>query len=1302
MDSKLSRWCDTVIEIGCLIALLAAPLFFNIHSDRVFEPDKLTLLRSLALFLSCVWLVKFVDQGHWRSWEWARWQNPRAIWHTPFVLPVVALAVVYLLSTLFSVTPRVSWAGSYQRLQGTYTTLSYLVIFALAVQTFRTAAQIQRAVTAVIIATIPVALYGMLQRFGLDPLPWGGNVQTRIAGHMGNAIFIAAYLIMGVPLTLGRIINSFWHILSDEELNPADIIRSSIYIFVFAIQLIAIWWSGSRGPQLGLGVGLFAFVLIFLVALRNSVQGKTGYSGRDLALSALGTVLPLASFGAAVAMRPSVGDSSSVLIFGGGVALTVLLLFILVAVRRGWLWLWLSWIQVVLVMGAFLLAFNFVPPATEAATANPITATFDAWRGVQGIGRLGRMLEAEGGTGRVRVLIWEGTVNLVLPHEPLNFPDGSQDTWNFLRPFIGYGPEAMYVAYNSFYPPELASLEARNASPDRSHNETWDALVITGLFGFLAWQWLYLTMFYHGFRWLGVAQSKFDRNLLVGLWVGAGAAVAIAFSLWRGPAYIGVSWPLGNIIGLIAYLIYYAITAKPAQGEQNNPFSAERLLLIALLGGMIAHYVEIHFGIAIAVTRVHFFMFAALMLVLGTQQATADEAAEAEPLPTTGKQRRPVVVAARPATGWGAPAAMWSFLLALVIALMAFSFTNYSPPPGKVIQSMADLPTAAEIFSQSFFVNPAKQFAESPFLFLVLVMSWLLGTLLAVSEMVRSGLITLTTTAAPTRKESKAQPNHHKIALALFGTGALMGLVLLLIGLFGQSMGVDVAAWGTTQRIGHLTVAPLVLLLCVQAAVPLLRGRPQAHVTAGTIAAVLFALSLPLLIAGGGWYAAFMLVASGFVLYLLWDTAVANIATPALTISLTSFVGGLIFALVHANQLRGGMITPAGVNAETPETVRRVAEAVQYAGILNPIYLFIFTFLLVTAVLIVLPRPAKTSGSNAGWIALPILLLAGLIGLRETNLQVVQADIIYKRGKPFDSQAPSAAAQDRAQGLILWDNAIAIYEKALELAPNEDFYYLWLGRAYLEKATLVAANPTERDAILTTAEESLFVAQRINPLNTDHTANLARLNTRWAGLLGASNPGQAEKVEDAQAYYRAAISLSPQNAVVRNEYGRMTYSFSQSCAEAMPIYEESRTADPFYAQTPLEMAEIQIACATNTEDTAERATYYDDIMANLEEGLRIATEVTMKDRPPVGQVWARAAQAFAGWEEWDMAIAAYEVLLERADNPIPVWQTHIQIATAYNAQGEKELALAQANIAKEDAPAEVLTQIEAFISTIGQ
>ena len=101
----------------------------------------------------------------------------------------------------------------------------------------------------------------MLQHFTLDPLPWGGNTQTRVAGHMGNSIFIAAYLIMVVPLTAARIIDAFTNILEDENLAVADVIRSSIYIFTLAIQLIAIYWTQSRGPWLVFGDRLIRLYL---------------------------------------------------------------------------------------------------------------------------------------------------------------------------------------------------------------------------------------------------------------------------------------------------------------------------------------------------------------------------------------------------------------------------------------------------------------------------------------------------------------------------------------------------------------------------------------------------------------------------------------------------------------------------------------------------------------------------------------------------------------------------------------------------------------------------------------------------------------------------------------------------------------------------------------------------------------------------------------------------------------------------------------------------------------------------------
>jgi hypothetical protein len=46
MPSKLSAWCNGIIEAGWIAALVIAPLYFNGYTSTVIEPDKLALLRA--------------------------------------------------------------------------------------------------------------------------------------------------------------------------------------------------------------------------------------------------------------------------------------------------------------------------------------------------------------------------------------------------------------------------------------------------------------------------------------------------------------------------------------------------------------------------------------------------------------------------------------------------------------------------------------------------------------------------------------------------------------------------------------------------------------------------------------------------------------------------------------------------------------------------------------------------------------------------------------------------------------------------------------------------------------------------------------------------------------------------------------------------------------------------------------------------------------------------------------------------------------------------------------------------------
>ncbi|MGL4648126.1 MAG: O-antigen ligase family protein, partial [Caldilineaceae bacterium] len=365
LRTKLDQWCNGVIEAGWLAALIIAPLFFNVFSSRVFEPDKISLIRTIALVMLLAWLIKIANGGAIFEPAFARAplaaggveeaatqsDSARPLWRNPFFIPVAMLVAAYLISTLFSLAPAVSWFGSYQRLQGTYSFLSYLVLGLLTAATLRSPEQIRRLQHVVVVTSVPIAIYGIIQHMGRDPLPWGGDTTRRITANAGNAIFLGAYLIMALFFTFERIFSSFAALVRTDENAPkgTDLLTAlsgGFYLFAVLVQALAIVWTQSRGPWLGAFLGVYLFVLLAFIALRPR---------RYMALTAVWVGLGVA-----------------------GVAL--------------------------------IFAMNTLP-------------IFAGLRDVPYLGRLTQLLDQESTTAQVRTLIWQGAADMMTPHEPLVRPD---------------------------------------------------------------------------------------------------------------------------------------------------------------------------------------------------------------------------------------------------------------------------------------------------------------------------------------------------------------------------------------------------------------------------------------------------------------------------------------------------------------------------------------------------------------------------------------------------------------------------------------------------------------------------------------------------------------------------------------------------------------------------------------------------------------------------------------------------------------------------------------------------------------
>jgi len=393
-----------------------------------------------------------------------------------------------------------------------------------------------------------------------------------------NAIFLSAYLIMAFFFTLERIYSSFAHLLSRASVDEAKGERNEVataliggaYLFTLLVQLLAIFWTQSRGPLLGLLLGLYLFVLLLFSGLRPR------------------------NYKALVA----------------------------------------TWVGMGVLGIGLLVAMN-------------TSSLFDPLRSVPYVGRFTTILDQESNTAQVRILIWQGAKDMLTPHDPLVFPEGNDDSVNLIRPLIGYGPEAMWVAYNPFYPPRLAHHEARNASPDRSHNESWDALVITGWLGFMAYIFLFTAIFYWGLRWLGLLVNRRDATLFLSLLTIFSVALAIIFYVYDGSwRYFGVAMPAGMMAGLVLYTMiaaFFHTDYKPSPADIPR-----QLLIIAIIATVAAHFVEIHFGIAIAATRTYFWVQTALLLVIGMRWAKPEPFAAIQEMEIAESSTANVAVSTEP------------------------------------------------------------------------------------------------------------------------------------------------------------------------------------------------------------------------------------------------------------------------------------------------------------------------------------------------------------------------------------------------------------------------------------------------------------------------------------------------------------------------------------------------------------------------------------------------------------------------------------------------------------------------------
>jgi tetratricopeptide (TPR) repeat protein/O-antigen ligase len=562
VDTKLSSFCEALMEAAWLACLIVTPLLFNVQSSSVFEPDKAVVVRSLALVMVLAGLLRFAEKPFAPLRDGPPGRASSSLGSRSWAIVALLYLSAQALSTATSVAPHVSFWGSYTRLQGLYTTAAYVVVF-LTVLTFcRRQSQVERVIQACLLTSLPVSLYGIIQSFGTDPVSWSGNVVVRPGSTMGNPIFLAAFLIMVVPLTLYRYVE-VGRVVTRGQTSLIKWVFVGGGIVNIAFQLVA--WS--RGPVSG---SLAALVTLGLWAAQGHVfSAPLAPFVRTGAYSVL-----LSAQLAAILLSRSRGPLLALLI---GLSAFIALW----ALTRGkWRWLGAT-AAVVATVAATLILLNYTGSPLHGLQPLPQST----------VGRFARILE---GSGRVRLLLWEGAVGVARE-------DATRFVW-------GHGPESGQLTLPRHVPAELG--RRHEEKPDRSHNETFDVLVTTGLLGLAAYVALFTGMLVRGIRWAGAASTRAERRLAAAACLaGACGGVLLARAIdgsWR---FSGLALPAGMLAGVLICLAVLEMRHRAPRHRWSN----RRIQAVLLFSALVAHFVEIQVGIAITATRVYFWVFLALM-----------------------------------------------------------------------------------------------------------------------------------------------------------------------------------------------------------------------------------------------------------------------------------------------------------------------------------------------------------------------------------------------------------------------------------------------------------------------------------------------------------------------------------------------------------------------------------------------------------------------------------------------------------------------------------------------------------------
>ncbi|MCL5291734.1 MAG: tetratricopeptide repeat protein [Actinobacteria bacterium] len=276
--ARYRTWIGWGVVVLAGLSLVAVnPMGYDAHSL-----PKVLLIRLAVVALVSLWLAASFFEGSFK------------VKRTPLDVPVLLLLLAWVISTIFAANQRIAFYGDFKSYDGLLTLLVFTGLFYLATG-FLNEEMTERLAIALIISSVPLAVYGIAQHFKIDFLTPGKAVAGQAVSTFGTSTIFGAYLSFALPFAVATF-------FSARSRRLAALLAVDVGLLAVALFLVL-----SKGAWISAILGLAALGIsarrliwqrksklamvsaVVVVSFVGAILVSGGYApaGRSLALTGL-------------------------------------------------------------------------------------------------------------------------------------------------------------------------------------------------------------------------------------------------------------------------------------------------------------------------------------------------------------------------------------------------------------------------------------------------------------------------------------------------------------------------------------------------------------------------------------------------------------------------------------------------------------------------------------------------------------------------------------------------------------------------------------------------------------------------------------------------------------------------------------------------------------------------------------------------------------------------------------------------------------------------------------------------------